>query len=52
MAVQRAFDAYAGNKMNHRPLNFFKGAGSEEWVRVDGLASAMDLAEVYRGLEH
>jgi protein SCO1/2 len=50
VAVQRAFDAYAGNKMSHRPLTFFRGPGSGEWVRIDGLASGADLAEEYRRL--
>jgi protein SCO1/2 len=42
--VQRAFAAYAGSKMNHRPLTLLKAPGQEEWVRIDGLASGGRLA--------
>lgn len=48
--VLRAFDAYFGSKMNHRPLTFFRAARNGRWVRVEGLASAGDLAREYRRL--
>jgi protein SCO1/2 len=50
VAVQKAFDAYAGNKMNHRPLTLLKPRGSARWVRIVGLASGTDLANEYRAL--
>ena len=50
VAVLKAFDAYTGNKMGHRPLTFLKAPGSKDWVRIDGLASGADLAHEYRQL--
>jgi len=51
VAAQKAFDAFAGAKTNHRALTFFKASGSDEWVRIDGLATAQDLAREYRELQ-
>lgn len=42
--VLRAFGAYAGSKMNHRPLTLLKNPAEPSWVRIDGLASGGDLA--------
>ena len=39
IAAQRAFDAYRGDKMNHSPITFFRGAPSQPWVRLDGFAT-------------
>lgn len=51
ISVQRAFNAYEGGKMNHKPLTLLKGAGQEEWVRLEGLVSASDIIEEYRKLK-
>jgi protein SCO1 len=48
--VRRAFDAFGPNKMMHRPLIFLRPAGSDSWVRIDGLIGASDLMAEYRGL--
>jgi protein SCO1/2 len=48
--VLKAFDAGAGDKMRHRPVVLLRAAGQSEWVRIDGLASAADLAREYRRL--
>jgi len=50
VAVQRAFDAYRGDKMNHGPLTLMRAAHSTKWVRIDGFASADDLMMEYHGL--
>lgn len=50
VAIQRAFGAYRGDKMNHTPTTFFRQAPGKPWVRVDGMASADDLMQVYRNL--
>ncbi|OGT03371.1 MAG: hypothetical protein A3F73_06795 [Gallionellales bacterium RIFCSPLOWO2_12_FULL_59_22] len=50
IAVQRAFDAYIGDKKNHRPITFIRNGTGEPWLRIDGLASADDLVREYRGL--
>jgi protein SCO1/2 len=50
VAVQRAFDAYRGDKMNHTPVTFLRAAPGRPWVRVDGFASAEELAKEFREL--
>ncbi len=42
--VLQRFDAYAGSKMNHRPITLLKSPESSSWIRIDGLASGGDLA--------
>jgi len=39
VAAQRAFDAYRGDKMNHAPVTFFRGAAGQPWVRLDGFVT-------------
>jgi protein SCO1/2 len=41
--VQRAFDAYAGDKMRHAPDTYVRRAGHPSWVRLRGFASADEL---------
>jgi len=49
--VQKAFDAYDGNKMNHKPLTLLRAAGADEWVRLEGLVSSSDILEEYERLK-
>lgn len=46
--IQRAFDSYRGDKMSHEPLTLLHPAPDKPWVRIDGFASAKDLAQEYR----
>lgn len=46
--VQRAFDNYRGDKMNHEPLTFLRPAPEKAWVRIDGFASAAELVQEYQ----
>lgn len=51
IAVQRAFGAYRGDKMNHAPVTFLRAGGSgKPWTRLDGLAAASDIVREYRSL--
>lgn len=50
IAVQRAFGAYRGDKMNHIPLTFLRGSSDAAWVRLDGFTTAEDLVREYRNL--
>jgi len=50
LAVQRAFFADSGGKFNHQLLYFFRAAGSNSWVRIEGLANAADLVAEVRGI--
>ncbi len=40
VAVQKAFKAYQGDKMNHLPLIFVNGGKSKSWVRLEGFPTA------------
>lgn len=51
VAVEKAFDSYTSDKMNHRPAYLFKVASDKNWHRVDGLASGTDLAKIYQHLD-
>jgi len=46
--VQRAFDTYRGDKMNHEPLTLMRYAQGKSWVRIDGFANPDELAREYR----
>jgi protein SCO1/2 len=48
VAVQRAFDVYRGNKMNHVPLTFVRRGRNQPWVRLEGYASADALLRELR----
>jgi protein SCO1/2 len=49
-AVQRAFGAYAGDKMSHRPVTLVRAARDGQWVRLDGFATSEQmLAELQHG---
>lgn len=37
--VQRAFDVYRGDKMNHSPVTLYRPAPGQPWVRWDGFAT-------------
>jgi protein SCO1/2 len=50
VAVQKAFAAYRGDKMNHDPLTLMRPAPGQPWVRIDGFASALDLLTEYAAL--
>jgi protein SCO1/2 len=43
IAVQKAFNAYRGDKMSHSPLTLMRAAPGKPWVRFDGFARADDL---------
>jgi protein SCO1 len=46
--VQRAFDSYRGDKMNHEPLTLIRHARGKSWVRIDGFANPDELVREYR----
>jgi len=48
VAVQRAFGAYRGDKMNHTPVTYVRHAPGQPWTRVDGFASADELLAEYK----
>lgn len=48
VTVQKSFDVYRGNKMNHEPTILLRKTPDDPWIRLDGLASAADVAKEYR----
>ena len=50
--VQRAFDAYRGDKMNHVPDIYVRRAGEQVWVRLAGFASVDDLLAEFTQTPH
>ena len=50
VAVQKAFDAFRGDKMNHAPLTFLRVSDDSPWIRFEGFPSADDLVQEYRAL--
>ena len=50
VAVQRAFDADRGDKMNHAPLTLLRATPDSQWIRYDGFANATDLVNECRSM--
>lgn len=49
-AVQRAFDAWRGDKMNHQPVFLLSADPQRQWVRLDGLVLPGRLMAEFRRL--
>lgn len=49
--VEKAFNAYASDKLNHRPVTFLRTRPNAPWVRLDGFASAGEVVAEYRYLK-
>jgi protein SCO1 len=49
VAVQRAFEVYRGDKMNHGAVTLLRAAHGSDWLRLDGFATADDLLGAYHG---
>jgi cytochrome oxidase Cu insertion factor (SCO1/SenC/PrrC family) len=47
ITMQRAFDSYGGDKMNHSAVSFMRFAPGKSWLRIDGFASPDELAKEY-----
>ncbi|WP_374193483.1 SCO family protein [Trinickia mobilis] len=47
VAVQRAFNVYRGDKMNHTPVAFLRAAPGKPWLRIDGFATPSELLAAY-----
>lgn len=50
VAVQKAFNAYRGDKMSHTPLTLLRGAPGKPWIRLDGFASPETIIKEYQAL--
>ncbi len=50
IAIQQAFGAYGGDKMQHDPVTFMRAAPNKPWIRIDGFASADQLLREFTRL--
>jgi protein SCO1/2 len=50
VAVQRAFEAYRGDKMSHTAVTYLRAAPGRPWVRIDGYPSSEELAREFQQL--
>jgi len=48
VAIQRAFNVYRGDKMNHTAVTLLREAPGKPWIRLDGFATAQDLFAEYQ----
>ncbi len=48
LEVPQSFSAWRGNKSNHAAITLFRAPRQEHWIRVEGLASSRQLAEIWR----
>jgi len=48
--VQKAFDAYDGGKLTHKPVTLLRSGTHGAWVRMEGFPAASDLVREYEGL--
>jgi protein SCO1/2 len=50
LALQNAFEAFRGDKMNHAPITYLRAAPGKPWTRLDGLQSPENIIKEYRAL--
>lgn len=50
IAVQKAFDADRGDKMNHETATLLRGPRGNYWLRLDGFASPEAIVDAYRSI--
>lgn len=46
--IQKAFNAFQQNKMQHQPLTFIRATPSSSWTRLDGLIGAEALHQEFQ----
>ena len=51
IAVQRAFEVYRGDKMDHNAVTFIRAAPGKPWLRVEGFAKSDELLRGLRDME-
>jgi protein SCO1/2 len=50
LAIQKAFNAYRGDKMNHSSIIFMRAKPNEPWLRLEGFGSPDALIKEYQQL--
>ncbi|MFM2118616.1 MAG: hypothetical protein RL722_84 [Pseudomonadota bacterium] len=51
VAIQKAFGAWRGDKMNHQPTTYLRGAPGKAWQRFDGFIGPRQLVEQYLNVQ-
>jgi|CXWL01.1.fsa_nt_gi protein SCO1/2 len=52
IAIQKAFNAYRGDKMNHSSVMVMRSAPGKKWVRLDGFVSPAVVIREFGKLKH
>jgi protein SCO1 len=52
IAVQRAFNVYRGDKMQHNPVTFMRSAPGRPWLRIEGFAKPDELLHNITAMEN
>lgn len=50
VAVQKAFDADRGDKMNHAPMTLMRATSDSRWIRYEGFAKSDELVKEVQGM--
>ncbi len=50
LEIQKSFDAYRGDILNHVPLTFLRASPDATWVRLEGFTSSRQLVQEYESL--
>jgi protein SCO1/2 len=50
IAIQKAFNAYRGDKMNHASVIFMRAAPGKPWLRLEGFVSPDAVIHEYRNM--
>jgi protein SCO1/2 len=51
IAIQKAFNVYRGDKMNHSAVILMRAAPGKSWLRLDGFVSPDDVIREYANLK-
>jgi protein SCO1 len=52
IAIQKAFDSYRGDKMNHTSVVLMRAAPGKPWLRLEGFMDPNTVLREYRDLNH
>jgi protein SCO1/2 len=50
ITVQKAFDAYRGDKMNHLPLTLLRARRGKTWLRLEGFAGPAEIVDKLKAI--
>jgi protein SCO1 len=50
ITIQKAFNSFRGNKMNHLPNTFIRMPDKKTWLRINGFASANHIVNTFHSI--